>query len=330
MSVQVVLVSASSDGHRASYIALFSKLWRTVVRPPHWRLAFGKAPVFFLMIEENFGIYCLVSVLRSLFGKRTAGLLFRPGPALSAATWRTACKSILLRCCRRLPLTSTLTILPFDLQPGFARIADGWIYDPQMWDLSDEQIDQHGNAEKAGMQALIQQAAGNRSVVSTIGRQDLHKGFDLFALGFVGSTPLREAAIFVSAGKVDPTIVAEAKALGDMGGLVVDRFVTDPEMLEVYAGSDLIWCAYAQDYDQASGIFGRAVQLGVPAVVRRGSLLHRQCLRDDLPHVAISGAEIAGPIIAFLASPPAAAVVQPAEWRRQSIAKLTAALGIVP
>jgi hypothetical protein len=43
-----------------------------------------------------------------------------------------------------------------------------------------------------------------------------------------------------------------------------------------------VWSCYAPDYDQASGIFGRAVQLGVPAIVRTSSYLAK--LADHIGH----------------------------------------------
>ena len=37
--------------------------------------------------------------------------------------------------------------------------------------------------------------------------------------------------------------------------------------------ADLLWCCYNPIYDQSSGIFGRAIQIGRPTIVRKGSCL---------------------------------------------------------
>ncbi len=33
-------------------------------------------------------------------------------------------------------------------------------------------------------------------------------------------------------------------------------------------------------------MFGRAIQLGLPVLVRTGSLIHRLCLSESIPHIA--------------------------------------------
>jgi hypothetical protein len=71
------------------------------------------------------------------------------------------------------------------------------------------------------------------------------------------------------------------------GGYACDRFISNEELFDLYACADLIWCCYAADYDQASGVFGRAIQLGIPVVVREGALIHKFCLAQGLPCVAI-------------------------------------------
>jgi hypothetical protein len=52
---------------------------------------------------------------------------------------------------------------------------------------------------------------------------------------------------------------------------LINRFISDEELIELYKVSDTIWACYAPSYDQASGIFGRAVQFSVPVIVRDGS-----------------------------------------------------------
>ena len=65
-----------------------------------------------------------------------------------------------------------------------------------------------------------------------------------------------------------------------------DRLLTDGEMMSLYACADVVWSCYSPEYDQASGIFGRAVQHGVPTVVRVGSNLHS--LSTEIRHPTIT------------------------------------------
>ena len=57
------------------------------------------------------------------------------------------------------------------------------------------------------------------------------------------------------------------------GGVFVDRQLRDDEILPIYAMADVVWTCYRPDYDQSSGIFGRAIQLDKPTIVRRESYL---------------------------------------------------------
>lgn len=93
--------------------------------------------------------------------------------------------------------------------------------------------------------------------------------------------------LFAFGGKVDAGCVESEASLSSAGGFACNRFISDEELLAFYANADLIWCAYSKDYDQASGILGRAVQLGIPAVVRKGSLIQKLCELEGFAHVAI-------------------------------------------
>ena len=70
------------------------------------------------------------------------------------------------------------------------------------------------------------------------------------------------------------------------GGMLIDRHLDNDELLHLYRRADAIWSCYAPDYNQASGIFGRAVQLGVPAIVRKRSYL--QPLAAELEHPVLA------------------------------------------
>ena len=57
-------------------------------------------------------------------------------------------------------------------------------------------------------------------------------------------------------------------------------------MLALYSIADLAWCFYSPEYDQASGILGRALQFSVTPVVRKGSVSEWFCASERMPHIA--------------------------------------------
>ena len=83
----------------------------------------------------------------------------------------------------------------------------------------------------------------------------------------------KEKLYVVAAGKVMPECAAAAEKLRALGMVVENRFISDEELLSLYGVADYAWCFYAPDYDQSSGIFGRAIQLGVKPVIRAGSVI---------------------------------------------------------
>lgn len=274
------------DGHHPRYRAALGRLLGARRRGLGRESVCARGPVLIPSIEAGFALYVLICLVRALCGRRTVGLLFRPGPALSGRSVRLRAKRLALGLLRRLPRVRTLTILPFAVEPGFADIADGWIYDLQLWDLEP--------AERAAVRAVrgalaedIRERAGGRTVCCAIGRQDKSKGFDRFVRLYGEDPDLRAAVLFAFGGKVEAEAKRHVLTFEQAGGFACDRPLSDAELLEFYAAADLVWCAYDPDYDQASGILGRAVQGGIPVVVRRGSLLHRLCVLENFPHIAL-------------------------------------------
>jgi hypothetical protein len=290
----VQLYSRSLDGHRASYVSFTGKLLGGH-RTNMLGLMFSSSPVMFLMIEESFSLYVISSIWRSLFGWRTVGLLFRPKPALYGASVRLQLKRGLLKILRRIPSVKTLSIVPATLDSRISEIADDWLYDFQLWDMGDVEIDQFhgfssgGVAGEAGelFSQLLKSAAGRKLLVA-VGTQDRSKGFDEFA-EFCVSPGVRDNWLCASGGKVQENCQSYKSQVEAAGGYVLDRFISNDELLALYAASSVVWCAYSESYDQASGILGRAVQFGIPVIVRAGSYSHRFCQVEGIAHLAFDG-----------------------------------------
>lgn len=275
-----LVYTRSETGRRASYLRVLERLFGAR-RARRRDLFFSRAPVLFLMVEEAFLLYVIVGLLRAMIGRRTVGLLSRPRPLAASLRWRYVFKRAVLRRLKRWRSIRTLTLLPFSVLPVSSAIADGWIYDFELWDLTEE--------ERKAIEALRRERrTEGRRVLTAIGTQSAWKGFDLFADVYARSAPLRATCQFIACGRVVPTAAEHAAVLGEAGGVLVDRMLSEAELLGAYAASDAVWCLYPPAGDHASGILGRAVQLGIPVVVRQGSLAHRLCVVEDLPHIAAS------------------------------------------
>jgi len=280
-------------GRRSSYLRTLACLFgaqRTLRRRD---LILSRAPVLFLMVEEAFLLYVIVGLLRVMIGRRTVGLLFRPRPLAMSSRWRYVWRRAVLRRLKRWRCIRTLTLLPFDVFPAFSSIADDWIYDFQLWDLTEEECEAVGTLRN-------ERRVGERRVLTAIGTQNAWKGFELFVDIYARSAPLRASYQFIACGRVVPEAEEHAAVLGEAGGVLVDRALSDAELLGTYAASDAVWCLYPPIGDHATGILGRAVQLGIPVIVRQGSLAHRLCTTESLPHVAASAdlvaTRLAGPL----------------------------------
>lgn len=285
-STPVLLYTRLDAGHRLAFVEFFASLLPGR-RAAASELFLAEGPVLFLMIEEAFALYTIVALFRAGIGRKTVGFLFRPGPAVDGTSTRLRIKRAVLKMLLRISSCTTLTILPFSAQPRFAEIADGWIDDPQQWDLSDDDLAAVAQLRQSprGLTQEVRESAGERRVVAALGRLDRDKGFDQMVATGLAKEGMQEWQ-FAAGGKVSAASLIAARDFLAAGGLLFDRQLTDGEILELYAGADLIWCCYSKDYDQSSGILGRAGQLGIPAIVRRGSLLQRICEEGGIEHLA--------------------------------------------
>lgn len=319
----------SAQGHRGQYAAMLPPLIDGRRVTLTWDVVLARQPILISMIEESFSRFVLVGLVRALIGRVTAGLLFRPLPAVRAASFKLKVKHRILQALKLIGVRS-ITILPFSVEPRFAEIAASWIYDPQFWDLYAPGAEPVGLAEGPLAREVREKAAGRR-ICCAIGRQDQDKGFDHFVRLWLDNPELREQVLFVCGGKVSPNLAALADEFAAAGGLAYNRFITDEELFDLYAVSDMIWACYAESYDQASGIFGRAMQQGIPVILRASSLIHRFCQRQGLSYVAL-GPDTAP--AAMLDLPPRGdvteAVLRGRAMANESVARLRAALGLAP
>jgi hypothetical protein len=274
-----------TTGHLPSYQAVFVRLFDGVPStgrlrgPTFWRLVRAER-VFFCTIDTDYKAFVAIAVLRALRGHRTTGLFLRPMQCFrkerpvvySAKRW-------VFRVLRRLPGLRLLSIIPFAVEPRLAQVCHDWIHDPQLWDLW---LDGPPVLPETDLSQRVTKAAGGRDVMIFIGAGNSIKGFDAFVDEALSQ---KDSVLAVVAGRVASDFALEAQRLVAEGMIVEDRFVSDEEILSLYKVADRAWCRYAPDYDQASGIFGRAVQTGVTPIVREGSVVANlwQTLSDQKP-----------------------------------------------
>lgn len=318
-----------NEGHRLDYYALFARLLGAKRTGSWFTAALTRRPVLVGALEASMPRYVLLALARAALGRPTAGLLFRPLPVLDPDTPKLRLKRAMLRLLLRVPGVTTFTLLPFALEPRFAEVAKDWIWDPQLWDLHyPEPLAAH---TQGGLAARIRAAAGTRRICCAIGRQDVSKGFDQFAQTYVARDDLHGEWLFAFGGGTTPEIAVEQAQFERAGGLAEPVFVDEVGLRDLYACADAVWCSYAPDYDQASGIFGRAVQLGVPVIVRRGTLIERHCLSGGLVHLTHDGNPANLPLgsIGRRQTPDTAAATARSQGA-ESVRRLMAALGLAP
>lgn len=330
----VCLVVQGEDGHKSDYTRLFMEalplIGREVSKCSGSRCLSSRSDCLFLqMIEGNYPLFFLSSVLGLLDGHRTVGLLFRPKEAIKRGTFRHLLKYAFFRIFSRLPNTRVLTIIPFGIDPQFSKIATGWIYDPQLWDLTFAGFNSTYDDTIAGK---ARDAASGRRVIVALGVQNHGKGFDYLTNIWCKSDEIRSTHLFIVAGRVAAESKNIAAAFEAAGGLLFDRQLTDSELMGLYGSADAIWGCYAPTYDQASGIFGRAFQLGIPVIVRAGSYISR--LASSLDHQTIelefdNPSQSARMLIRSVAAGSFSREIRPDVWklRRKSLAILNDAVG---
>ncbi|MBB4427337.1 hypothetical protein GGD66_005919 [Bradyrhizobium sp. CIR48] len=284
----VNLVNFSNDGHRPSYNQVLTTALARLdidVREN----AREATTDFFPIIDDNIPAFLRQALLNMVRGRRTVGLFFRPAECFLPKDPRRL-KRLVFTAFKYLPNTAIISILPFEIDKRFETIATDWIFDPQFWDA--DFLPEIRLNHRSGLADQIHRAANGRTVLIAMGAQNGMKGFDFFARLWCEENELRKHFLFVAAGAVAEQSKVWAERFNQSEGLLFDRFVSNPELFELYDAADAVWSCYAPYYNQSSGVFGRAFQLAKPSVVREGSLLVTLAEKLDHPCVQLPFDEI--------------------------------------
>lgn len=260
----------SHAGHHAAYQQFLGRtlalapasgpLDRAMVR----RLVRAERLLFATLDDDVFG-FVRTALSRSLRGRPTAGLFLHATSCFEPGA-KGRIKRALFAALKRLPGVSVISILPFERFPRTRAVASAAIADPQLWD----QLDEPDDVDADFVSALAGLAAG-RPILAYSGWATPEKDFDFLSRILSADPAFARDICVVAGGRVADPCRAAAERFCANGGILFDRFVTDAEMAALYQVADMMWVCYAPGYDQASGIFGRAVQRGTPVAIRATS-----------------------------------------------------------
>ncbi len=280
-SCKLLLHTPGLGGHRASYLHLFQSIFDATRVENPFMMLFSRKPLLFLMLEGAFVKFTVVSIIRKMMCLRTGCLLFRPGPVVLRSTVKMKVKHFILSFLKNIKGISVITILPHSLDSRFTRISDLWIYDPQLWDINKDEFYSKIPSELCGYADRL-----DSNLVVALGRQDGKKNFSGYHRAVIDlHDSVKKHLHFVVAGKVHPSLTSQAIDFSQQCGILINRFVDDDEINWFYLNSRFVWSSYSIDYDQASGIFGRAIQFNLMPIVREGSYIHLLCLKENFFHL---------------------------------------------
>ena len=282
-----IVYSKNLNGHRDSYVNLMSSIFN--LYPEVGDINYGnissiiRTPILiFASIDDVYIEFLIISIIRSIYGKKTVAIFLRPTQCFEKTKYIYTIKRWVFKVLKRNNNLKILSIIPFDIKPNLAQVAHGWVHDPQLWDTS--------NSTPIPIKEMydkILKYADGRMIMTFIGSVKMIKGFKYLTEIFQNDITLKNTILVVVAGKIDSDCTEEAKMLIDLGMLVEDRYVTDSEIETLYCLSDIIWCCYRPDYDQASGIYGRSIQYGKRPIVRAGSILEEYQNITGASHIAL-------------------------------------------
>lgn len=319
-------------GHHGSFIELFGRWWGLEasigrVGIGNFRRLLRAEQLMFATLDDDVRGFVMVVLTRAMFGRRTAGIFMRPQSCFFPGP-RGWIKRQLFRALRRIPGVSTLSLQPFEAVPELRSVATHAVHDPQLWDLLDDD-----DAIDETFFAQVTAKAAGRPVLTFLGTVSPGKGFGYLAAVLAAEPMLTEKLCVLVAGRVQQDSIADAEAVEKAGGIVWDRRISDAELAALYRVSSGVWACYHPDYDQASGIFGRAVQRGRCPVIRDGAVIvghYVDRLGIDAVRLPDDPRRAAARLIAELSGQEIVRTADPAvlrEWRREFIRAVDGGIG---
>lgn len=268
MTAPVLVFDANPVGHRENYVRGFARLLGGTPLIGHplghlWRLLTARRlmlPTFETMPRG----YVLLALARMMLMRRTVILILRP--QIGPGQWVKRSIHQLLAAMPGVRLGTIFPISPESHLYGRSSL----ILDLEYWDRT-------GMAAPAAtpLSDAVRAAAAGRKIVAALGWFSADKGGHML-IDLAQRPDLAEKFLFVLTGIVLPDVQDRLDAAPRHALFTETRELSDDELMSLYPAADLVWCCYSPERDISSGIFGRSLQFGVPAIVREGSLLQRQ------------------------------------------------------
>lgn len=264
----------SPVGHRESYVETLSGVTglTRLIEPrgvSTLRTLVAADTVLFATLEDDIAFFSAVAMLRAVLGRHTVAIFMNPRVCFIGGFIKSSVRRQAFRFLKRLQSVTLLSIMPFYLDQRFASVADDWIYDPQFWDLYNR-IENADWPDSALAQDVKRKAQG-RPILLFLGGPSFMKGFSFLAQILQSVPAITDRVMVVVAGKIPEDQRRSAELVSEAGGLVIDRYLTDDEVVSAKLCATCLWACYHPSYDSSSGLFGRAMQLGKQVIVRRGS-----------------------------------------------------------
>lgn len=263
-------------GHRKAYLELFVDLFDfspsigKISNKNRLSLISAKS-VLFATVGISYKRHLLVCIARSILLKPTVSLFLGAGDYTKKRQSRFfALNYILLKIWKSLPKQKVLSILPYDIDSSSKKFTNAYIYDPQLWDMSIKKLKKPLPSTQLSLKA--KEKSNNRKILIFLGKITLYKGFD-YLIDFTENN--KKDVFVVVAGRMTKECKPLGEKLKSAGMMVVDRFISDEELFSLYQIADFAWSYYKPEYDQSSGIYGRAIQLGVIPIIRADSIISK-------------------------------------------------------
>lgn len=268
MQAPVLVFDASSSGHRENYVREFARLLggTPLIGSPlsHFGRLMTTRRLLLPTFETMPRVYFFVALLRMLLNRRTVLFILRP--QVAPGQWIKLATHRLLAAMPGVRLATIFPIAPDSHLYGRSTL----ILDLEYWDRAGLPPPAPTHLSDA-----VLAAAGGRRIVTALGCFSEDKGAKM-VMDLAEREELAENFLFVVAGIVHPDLKARLAVVPRQALFVEQRKLSEPEFMSLYTIADLSWCCYAPERDISSGIFGRSLQFGVPAILREGSLLQRQ------------------------------------------------------
>ena len=267
----ILVFDATGTGHRANYVRTLSRALDAdaVIGEPrsHVGSIVSYPIILFSTFETKPAQFTLLTAIRSLLGKRTILLLLR---AKITDKQNRRLKTLVHLFLATLPCVRILSILPITESAHLVGRAYE-IQDPEFWDIA---VEKKMRISTELSKDLLAKAAG-RTIILCAGGISGDKGMGFLSEMMMSSEWIAGKYLVCSIGEIGEDARKDLDKIQSLGGYLVDRYVTDAELVSVFQQANYTWCCYPPERDMSSGIFGRSCQFGCWPLVRAGSILEQ-------------------------------------------------------